>query len=220
MPQFHRSDQVEVAPRTVLGLVAELFVRVRQQLSRFLVTRIGEHQMVHQLRCPAVVAVVERLLTLGQKRVRPADGFDVAFAVLHRRMRIQVSGNAVEPTEIEGVDRFDVVAERAVVPAVVPLLSDGVGNLDLVGNLYRCQPLVGKAQRLVVEILVQVCLIRHELQYLVVAPRRPMMLRENDFDVGEQLHRQADVVRPGLGIASLGAAQRVQIVHRVRDVLS
>ena len=55
--QLLRRRQVEVAPRPGLGLVAELLERVGlQQPARLDVLRVGEHEVVHDLGHPAVLA--------------------------------------------------------------------------------------------------------------------------------------------------------------------
>ena len=90
--QLLGAHQVGVAERRRLALVAELFVGVGEQRPRRGVGGVGEHEVVHQLGDPAVVAAVERRLRRGEQRVGAAGELDVARARLDRRVRVQVAG--------------------------------------------------------------------------------------------------------------------------------
>ena len=69
--QLLRAREVEVAPRAGLALVAELLERVGLQPARRHVVGLGEHEVVHELRGPAVLAAREGLTGLGQQCLRP-----------------------------------------------------------------------------------------------------------------------------------------------------
>ena len=69
--EFLGAHQVGVAERRRLALVTELLVGVGEQRARSGVRGVGEHQVVHQLGDPAVVARRERLARLRQQPLRP-----------------------------------------------------------------------------------------------------------------------------------------------------
>jgi hypothetical protein len=102
----------------------------------------------------------------------------------------------------------------------VPQLVQFLRELKHLRDLHRRMPLVDQAQRLVVQELVRITLGLQEGDDLLVSPLRPVVLGEHHIAVlTEQLHDPVDVIRPGLGVAGLGAAQRVGLVQRVRGVL-
>ena len=65
---------------------------------------------------------------------------------------------AVPESELFVEHGAHVVVKAAVVVAVVPLLSNGVGDFDDLRGFERRQALVGKPEGLVVDVLVQVAL--------------------------------------------------------------
>jgi hypothetical protein len=66
---------------------------------------------------------------------------------------------AVEPAEIEDVDGLDVVVQRPVVAAIGPKVSEARRQLDLLRDFDLGQPLIGEAQRLVVDEAVEIALL-------------------------------------------------------------
>jgi hypothetical protein len=73
-----------------------------------------------------------------------------------------VGGVAVEPAHVVLVDRFDIVADRAVVAAGVPGSLEAGREFHHLGDLDAGVALVKQPQRLVVEIRVQVALLGQE----------------------------------------------------------
>ena len=61
---------------------------------------------------------------------------------------------------------------------------------------------------------VEVPLARQVRLHLLLPPDRPVMAAEVDLGLGVQLEGLVDVAPPGVRIADLGTAQRVDVVHR------
>ena len=108
---------------------------------------IGEDQVVEQRRDPAVVAALEGRLRLPTHLARRRPS--------HRRSASPAStggsgsrfaGLRVVPAEVPLVDRLGVVAQRAVVAAVGEDGAQRLRQLDLLGDLLRCQAQVRQAQ--------------------------------------------------------------------------
>ncbi len=94
------------------------------------------------------------------------------------------------------------------------------GQLHPLGDLRRGEPLVDHAQRLVVEVGVQVALLGKEGEGLLPAPDRPVVRGEHDVGGGaEELDGLGQVAGPVVRVAYLGAAQREQVVQGVGGVL-
>jgi hypothetical protein len=70
-----------------------------------------------------------------------------------------------------------------------------------------------------VDVAVGVALAFEERERALVAERGPVVAREHDLDVREALDRVVDVAAPLEGVAHLGSAQGVQVVHRLVDDL-
>ena len=69
------------------------------------------------------------------------------------------------------------------------------------------------------DVLVHIALLRQEIDDSLVSPNRPVMAPEVHLCGSEHLKDLVDVTRPEEGVANLGAAQRVDVVHVVRDDL-
>lgn len=94
------------------------------------------------------------------------------------------------------------------------------GQLHPLGDLRPGEPLVDHAQRLVVEVGVQVALLGKEGEGVLAAPDRPVVRGEDDVGGGaEELDGLGQVVGPVVRVADLGAAQREQVVQGVCGVL-
>jgi hypothetical protein len=91
--------------------------------------------VVDDLGYPAEVRARERVARVREQRVGAARERDVAFAGGLGRMRPQVRRVAVEPPEVALVDGLEVVIERAVVAAAVPLALQARRQLQPLGNL-------------------------------------------------------------------------------------
>ena len=135
-------------------------------------------------------------------------------------MRPQVGGIAVEPAEVALVDRLEVVVERAVVAAAVPLALEARRQLQPLGDLGGDVALVEQPQRLVVDVAVEVALLGEEVDDPVGPPAGPVMLGEHHVAAGgEHADRLVEVGRPAVRIADQGAAQREDVVQVVGGVL-
>ena len=175
--------------------------------------------MVEQRRGPAIVARGDRSLALLQHGRGAAHRGDILLRSVHRRQRIEIRRVAVVPAEVHLVHGLGVVAHGAVVAAVGEAIAQRRGQLELLGDLARRQALVREAQRLVVDVTVRVALRLQVVQRAGVAPHGPVMAREHHFHAGEAAGRIVDVAAPLHGVAHLRAAQRVEVVQRVRDDL-
>ena len=213
--QLVRAGQVDVAPGPRLGLVAELVVGVREQRVRVPVLRIGEHDVVHERGDPAVLAAVVRFARATQHFGGAAHRVDVAGRLLHGRQRVEVGGIRVVPAEVVLVHRLRVVTDRSVVAAHREVARERSGELELFRDLARRRAAVREPQRLVVQVLVRVAVLREVRERAFVAEHRPVVTRERDLGVAEARDRVVEVAAPEQGVAHLRAAQRVQVVERV-----
>jgi len=83
--QLLSTGQKEVPPRRVFGLVTELLECVGLELARLVVRRIGENEVVDELRHPSVFAAFEGGTRLLHESVGAAGELDVARPRLLRR---------------------------------------------------------------------------------------------------------------------------------------
>ena len=220
VPQLGGPGEVEGPPRAVLAAVPELLVGVGEQFAGGGVRGVGEDHVIEYLGHPAQVTVVVGLPGPLHDRVGATHELHVALRALHRRVRPQVRGVAVEPAQVALVDRLDVVAHRSVVAVRGPGVLEGRWQLQLLGDLVADQSLVEQSQRLVVEVAVEVALDREELHDALRAPGGPVVRRERDVGPpAEQVDRLGEVRRPGVGVAHERAPQGEQVVQGVGGVL-
>src|SRR6266516_2888975 len=173
LAQLLGAHQVEVAPGAVLGAVAEPLVGLCKQLLGLMVVGLREHDVVEQLCGEAGVAVAEVAAGLDDHLVRTAHAVHVAHGGLLRWVWVQRGGVAVEPAHVALVDGLDVVADRAVVAAGMPGLLQRGRQLQQLGDLAARVALVEQPQGLVVQLGVQVALLRQQRHDRVVSPRGP-----------------------------------------------
>ena len=178
-----RGRQVEVAPGAVLGLVAELLQRVGLERAGLGVVRVGEHHVVDGLGDPAVLALLEVHARPGENGVGATHVLDRLPGALDGRELVERRRVAVEEAQVVGVDGLDVVADRAVVAAVGEAAADPLRELDHLGDLGRPVAVVREAERLVVDVAVEVALALEEGDDRLVAPGRPVVRREDDVGV-------------------------------------
>ncbi len=158
--QLLRTHQVEVAPGAVLGAVAERRVRRSQECSRGGVVGLREHDVIEQLDGKPQITVIDIGLCPLHHRVGTSHRLDVARRPFDRRVLPQVGGVAVEPAHVPLVDGLHVVAHRAVVAVRVPRRFERGRHLHHLGGLDARVALVDEPQRLVVEIAIEVSLLR------------------------------------------------------------
>ena len=217
--QFVRCRQVAVAPGRGLRHIAHLVVGLGQQLLGRLVGRVAEHRVVQQLCRPAVVALVERGLRGRDRLVGATNQFKVALGRLLRRQRVQVGRVAVVGTQVELVDRLDVVAQVAVVAARAEESLQRCGQLHHVRNFLDRVAGIDQAHRLVVRVLVDIAVHGDELLDVGLAPDRPVVRGDVGLGILGLFQRLVQVAGPAQRIAHLGAAHRQQVVHGLRQVL-
>ncbi len=171
--------------------------------------------MIQEHRRPAVVAPRVGGACLLHDGVAAAHGFDVAPCRSLGRQGVQVGGVAVEPAEVVLVDRLGVVIHGSVVAAVREGPRKALGQLDLLGHLEHGVAVVRQAQRLVVDVLVDVALLLQILDDPLSAPGGPVVAGEEHFRIAEEGDGLVDVGAPAQGIAHLCAAQRIDVVQHV-----
>ena len=115
------------------------------------------------------------------------------------------------------IDRFAVVAESPVVPAVGEEAVQCAGQFELIGNLPGGVPGVGQTHGLVVDVLVEIPLLFEEVDNLFMAPDGPVVAGKVDVGCSEAVDGLIDVAAPFKGVAHLGTAQGVKVVHVVGD---
>ena len=209
------------SPRTVLSAEAELLEGAGLQLARRVVGEAREDDVVEHLDRPSVVAIVEPLPGHGHRSVETSHRRHIANGGFLRSVLPKVRRVAVVPPEVALIDALDVVAYRPVVAVHAPRGLEGWRDLDSVGDLGSCEPLVHQPQRLVMEVRVHVSLGLEVGNGALTAPGRPVVRREDDVEVlAPQGDGLGQVRRPGSSIPDLRAAQRDDVVQGVRGVLS
>ena len=104
--------------------------------------------------------------------------------------------------------------------AIVPLLSNGVGELDDLRGFERREALVGMPQGLVVDVLVHVALGLEERDDVLVAPYWPGVRSPVDLGLSAPANEcLVDVAGEVAGVAGAGAADGLDVVHGVVGVL-
>ncbi|MNP11079.1 hypothetical protein D3C76_1032530 [compost metagenome] len=83
--QFHGAGQVDIAPVGILALITQLFQNISLGSPRLGIVRLGEQQLVAQLRGPAVLTLVHGGVNLGQHGLATAHGLNAQPGTLHRR---------------------------------------------------------------------------------------------------------------------------------------
>ena len=112
------------------------------------------------------------------------------------------------------------MANGAVVTAARPLFFQRFRQFKLGGDLVVGQPLVCHTQGLVVDVAIHIALAFHQLDDILVAPGRPVVLRNNHFRVrAPALNGGVNVLRPGQRVADFRAAQGVGVVQSMGHVL-
>ena len=127
---------------------------------------------------------------------------------------------AVEPTHVALVDRLHVVAHRPVVPVGVPGPLQRGRHLEHLGDFDAGVALVEQAQRLVVQVGVQIPLQRKEFDDALPPPRRPVVGSEHHIGaIGKGVDGLGEVAGPGVRVTHQRAAQGQQVVQIVGGVL-
>src|SRR5699024_1949750 len=129
------AGEVEIAPGRGFGLVAELLEGVGLQQAGRPVVRIGVDDVADDLGDPAVVTFLEARPGFGEYGVGTAHVVDVAAGGLGGRMGVEVGGVAVEPAEVALVDGLGVVADGSVELPEAGFGLQGVGQVQVFGDL-------------------------------------------------------------------------------------
>ena len=144
----------------------------------------------------------------------------MAFGVLLGKERQDAGRIAVPKSELFVEHGAHVVVKAAVVLAVVPLLTNGVGELDDLRGFERREALVGMPEGLVVDVLVHVALGLEERDDVLVAPYRPGVRSPVDLGLIAPANEcLVDVAGEVAGIAGTGSAKGLDVVHGVVGVL-
>ena len=96
---------------------------------------------------------------------------------------------------------------------------DGLGQLDGLGDFARRHAGVDHAHRLVVRVPVHVAVHGQKAGDVVVSPDRPLVLGKVDLGACGVADHAVQVFAPLEGVAHLGAAQRVEVVHGLHGYL-
>ena len=112
------------------------------------------------------------------------------------------------------------MADRAVVAAVSPGIGEAVRQLKVSGDFIAGQAFVSHPQGLVVDVTIQVTLTLQQVNHVLVAPGRPVVLGHNDLSlIAPANDRLVDIFRPWQRLTDLRPAQRVGVMQSVGDIL-
>ncbi|MNC41358.1 hypothetical protein D3C75_901240 [compost metagenome] len=206
--QFLSTRQVEVAPRARFRLVAELFQRIRFEVSCRAVSRVGKHHFAHDLGNPTIVSLRIIGFRFVQNGAGTAHVVDILFRCIDRWQLIQRCRVAVEPAEVKHVGSFDIVAHRTVVAPAGPGFCQPFRQRKAGGDFIAGQAFVGHSQGLIVDITVHIALAFHQLNNVFITPGRPVVLGHDDLSfVAPALYRRINILRPRQRVANFGPAQ-------------
>ena len=96
---------------------------------------------------------------------------------------MEIGRIAVEPAQIALIDRLGVVIEGPVIASRMPLGLQAGGQAQALGDLGGVQAMIGQAQGLVVNELVEVALLGQEVPRPVLTPAGPVVAGEQDIGV-------------------------------------
>ena len=103
---------------------------------------------------PAVIASVERVFCFVHYSVCAAHKGEIALGLFCWWQLIQGCRVAVEEAQVLNVYRPGIVMHGAVIVAVIKLLSKAGRQVDPFGDFFFVEAFVGKAQGLVVDVLI------------------------------------------------------------------
>ena len=145
----------------------------------------------------------------------------IAASDLLRRQGVQVGWVAVEEAQVALIDRSHVVAHGPVVTATRPCPGEARRQSHLSGDLGRRVAAVGQAQRLVVQVAIEVAVARRGTPICAHAPSAANGAGRTSHPSPRpnKLDRLAEVLRPAQRVAHQRAARRQHVVHTVSGVL-
>src|SRR5580692_7626695 len=98
--------------------------------------------------------------------------------------------------------------DRAVISVGGPIVLKPRWHGKGLCNLGRSQPLIHHADCLVMDVFVEVTLIRQMRSHPFVTPHRPCMLSDHHLHVGTELIESSiEILRPTISVAHSGAAK-------------
>ena len=157
--EFGRACEVDVPHDPRFGAESHMPVDKRQHRRGILRRAAGKHQMREQRSGPLQVVVLDCLCRDRDGGVGSADRCHDALPHGFGRQRVQIDRIAVEKAVIALVYGPDVEGQRAVIAAAVEGSGQPVRLFNLRRDLVRGQAGIGEAQRLVVNIFVDVALL-------------------------------------------------------------
>ena len=174
---------------------------------------------MHGLGHPAKLTTLEVGARLAQQLISTAHVLDIAAPFLDRGQRVEIDRIAVVGPHVVGIDRIDVVCDRAVIAAGMPALRQRIGQHQFGGDLAGREPVIHEAHGLIVQIAVHIALIGHELGRARLPPHRPVMLGIDHIDMRQVFsQRLIKILAPRQRIAGLGTADGAQVVHQLTGV--
>src|SRR5215210_3996493 len=99
-------------------------------------------------------------------------------------------GVGVVPSQIPLINRLRVMIDCAVVTSVIPFKGEALWQDEHLRQLNHSASVVQQAQRLVMNVFVEVALLFEKIQYIgSIIPHRPVVLGKKDINVfGEKLY--------------------------------
>ena len=176
--------------------------------------------MVEHLGHPAVLTGLKVLAGPLQDGIGTAHVFHIFAGGLHRGQHVQVRGIAVEPAQIIVVHGLGIVVEAAVIAAQAEDPLQFGRQTQGLRDLQHGLAFIGQMQGLVIDVAVQV---PHQAQlgtHPFRSPDGPVVHAVQDLRLAAPaLQALVQGTAPAQGIARLGPAQGVEVVHGVGAVL-
>ena len=214
LPEFKRPAKIEVAPGGSFRLVAQLLQGIGQQRSGGMMLLIHHYHLVQHLYHPPVVANCKVGLGLFHNCICTTHVGDLPSCLLGRRQGVQVSRVAVKETQVFHIDSPGIGKEGTIVVAAMEFPAQGIGQLNVISQLVHGVAVIGKAQCLIMDVLVKVALLFQVGKGRFAAMNGPVVGGKLHFKpVPKEIDGFIDLHGPVKRIPDLGAPGRIDIVQ-------
>ena len=143
---------------------------------------LAHDHVIEHFRHPAILALFERTLCLLHDGIGASHEFHVLRTPIRRWQSVDIGGIAVEEAQVLHIDRTGIVMDRPVIAAIGEIPIEARGKLHLLCDLLGGEAMIGEAQSLIVNVLVEVPLRLEIGDRLIPAPDGPVVGSEVNLE--------------------------------------